>query len=55
MTDVGDRLFNELITSALQRGASYVHLIKTSQIVTAKRVRLKCLSPLCPDYNRGLL
>jgi len=40
---------------AYQLGASKVKLIPISSIVIDERVRLKCLVPLCDQYNQNLM
>ena len=43
--------FDELVTLAIQHGASRASLIKATDIVVDERVRLKCMAPRCNHYG----
>jgi predicted metal-binding protein len=40
---------------AIRLGATYAEVIPVSSIVIDERVRLKCLVPLCDEYNQNLM
>ncbi len=45
----------QIVTTAMSAGASEARIIDAKDIVVDKRVRLKCMIPLCSDYNRHLM
>lgn len=47
--------FRQLQSEAIQLGATKAKLIPVPSIVIDERVRLKCLIPLCDQYNRHLM
>jgi predicted metal-binding protein len=50
-----EELFGELVHTALRCGASRAKVIPAKDIVIDKRVRLKCVAPLCDNYGNHLL
>ena len=50
----GSRL-NRLLAAAVELGADEARIIDARRIVVDKRVRLKCLVPVCASYGRNLM
>jgi predicted metal-binding protein len=48
-------IIKQLRDEAIQLGASKAKLISVPSIVVDERVRLKCLVPLCDQYNKNLM
>ena len=48
-------LLKQIRDEAIQLGATKAKVIPVSSIVIDERVRLKCLIPLCDQYNRHLM
>jgi len=48
-------MFKQLCNEAIQLGATKAKVIPVSSIIIDERVRLKCLIPLCHQYNRHLM
>lgn len=47
--------YRQLQNYALEKGAHRALFLPAREIIVEERVRLKCLVPLCPDYNRRML
>ena len=45
----------QIVTTAMSLGASEAKVIDAKDIVVDKRVRLKCMIPICSDYNRHMM
>ncbi|MCJ7489781.1 MAG: DUF2284 domain-containing protein, partial [Thermoplasmata archaeon] len=45
----------QVVTTAMSAGASEAKIIDAKDIIVDKRVRLKCMIPLCSDYNRHMM
>lgn len=54
-TTTGDARLDRLIIAARDLGADEAKIIDAKEIVVDKRVRLKCLVPVCSSYGRNLM
>jgi len=45
----------QIVTTVMNLGASEAKIIDAKDIVVDKRVRLKCMIPICSDYNRHMM
>jgi predicted metal-binding protein len=54
-TTTGDARLNRLISAANDLGADEAKIIDAKEIVVDKRVRLKCIVPVCVSYGRNLM
>ncbi len=48
-------IINQLQNEAVRLGATTAKIIPASSIIMDQRVRLKCLVPLCDQYNQNLM
>jgi predicted metal-binding protein len=55
MGDVGCDLFDELISTAVDAGATEAKVVDVADIVVDPRVRLKCAIPRCSCYGSHLM
>lgn len=53
--EVVDARLERLITAARDLGADEAKIIDSKDIVVDRRVRLKCLVPMCASYGRNLM
>lgn len=51
----GDARLDRLVNAAKDLGADEAKVIDAKEIVVDRRVRLKCLVPLCASYGRNLM
>jgi predicted metal-binding protein len=49
------KIMKQLQIEAIQLGATKAKVIPVSSIMIDERVRLKCLIPLCDQYNQNLM
>ena len=45
----------QIVTTVMSLGASEAKIIDAKDIVVDERVRLKCMVPICSDYNRHMM
>ncbi|MCJ7489306.1 MAG: DUF2284 domain-containing protein [Thermoplasmata archaeon] len=45
----------QIVAAVMSLGASEAKIIDAKDIVVDKRVRLKCMIPICSDYNRHMM
>ena len=45
----------QIVVTVMSLGASEAKIIDAKDIVVDKRVRLKCMVPICSDYNRHMM
>ncbi len=53
--EAGDARLERLVGAAMDLGADEAKIIEVGDIAVDKRVRLKCLVPLCASYGRNLM
>ena len=46
---------DNIVRYALEQGAYKALLLDSEDIVVDERVRLKCIAPVCPNYNKRML
>lgn len=51
----GDKRSEHLVATAKKLGATEAKIVSTEEVIVDKRVRLKCIIPICADYDRHLM